>query len=448
MNNDAMLDEKINTLLLRLSIPAICAQIVTILYNTVDRLFIGRMAAGTLAIAGVGVVAPISMALTGFTNLFCKGGASLSAISLGRNNKKEAETFLGNSFTSILISSVIMIALTLLMKDRLLGWFGASENTIAYADDYLSVYVLGTLFIQMTVGMNYYITTQGFAKTAMITTMLGAVLNIVLDPLFIFVLDLGVSGAAWATVIAQGISCIWVLMFLFGKKTKLRIRKECLIYDSEIMKKTLSLGAAPFFMTTSESVLHICFNRQALYFGGDLAVSVMTILFTMFQFVNLPAQGFAQGSQPIVGYCYGAKAYDRCRTTLKTAVRWALCYSLCMTAAMLVFPSVFIRMFNSDSDLAALGCRMLRIYIFGGLVIGANSIYQQTYTSLGDGRLSFFFAFFRKVILLIPLLYLLPAVTPWGVYAVVLAEPVSDLMTTFVNRINFSRFLVKKFSDS
>ena len=446
--NNQMLTEKINKLLLRLSIPAIAAQIVTLLYNTVDRLFIGRMAAGTMAIAGVGVVAPITMILTACTNLFCKGSASLAAISLGKQDQKEAETFLGNSFTSIVLSSILLIAGTLLFKNQLLDWFGASENTIGYAKDYLEIYVLGTLFIQMTIGMNYYITTQGYATTAMVTTMLGAVLNIALDPIFIFGLDMGVKGAALATVIAQGASCLWVLVFLFGKKTKLKIRKECLMYNGDIMKRTLTLGAAPFFMTSSESILHICFNRQALYYGGDLAVSVMTILFTMFQFVNLPAQGFAQGSQPIVGYCYGAGRYERCKETLKTAVKWALSYSIFITACMLIVPEIFIKMFNSNPELVALGKNMLRVYIFGCLVIGANSIYQQTYTSLGDGKLSFFFAFFRKVILLIPLLYLLPVVTPWGVYAVVLAEPISDLLTTLCNKMYFGIFLNRKFGES
>jgi putative MATE family efflux protein len=335
----------------------------------------------------------------------------------------------------------------LLLKEPILLMFGASSNTLSYASDYLSVYLCGTIFVQLTVGMNYYITTQGFARTAMMTTMIGAVLNMILDPLFIFTMHMGIRGAALATVAAQLVSCIFVLRFLLGKKTKLRLRLKNMRFRWPIMKEIMELGLAPFFMTGSEGILQICFNMQAMRYGGDLAVSVMTILFSMFQFVNLPCLGIAQGSQPIVGFNYGAKEYGRVRRTLYHAVVAATVYSFAVTTLMTAFPAFFIRLFNSDPELVVLGSKMLRIYIFGTFFIGATSLYQQTYTSLGDGKLSFFFAFLRKVILLIPFLYIFPAVLPWGIYAVVLAEPVSDLTTTICNRIYFQHFLSKKLAD-
>lgn len=320
--------------------------------------------------------------------------------------------------------------------------FGASENTLPYALDYLTIYLYGTLFVQITVGMNYFITTQGFAGTAMITTMLGAVLNIILDPVFMFRMDMGIRGAALATVVSQMVSCIFVFRFLLGRRTRLRLCN--MRPDTSVMKQILTLGAAPFFMTTSEGVMHICFNMQVLKYGGDLAVSAMTILFSMFQFINLPLTGIAQGSQPIVSFNYGAKAYGRVRDTLKHAVLAAAVFSFCGTVLIVLFPGFFIRIFNSDSKLVRLGARMLRVYISGCFFIEANTIYQQSHTSLGEGKMSFFFAFFRKVILLIPLLYILPHVLSWGVMAVVLAEPVSDLFTTICNWLWFGRFLRKK----
>lgn len=433
-------------LLIRLSIPAICAQVVTLLYNTVDRVYIGRMADGTMAMAGIGLCMPITMVLSGLSALFGRGGSPLAAISLGKENREEAELFLGNSFFSLVFTSFLVMAAALVFQKPLLIMFGASPNTMTYAADYLTIYLYGTLFVQITVGMNYFITTQGFAKTAMVTTMLGAVLNIVLDPIFMFRMDMGIKGAALATVVSQAISCVFVLCFLTGKTTKLRLRLGNMKLDKTILGRVLVLGASPFFMTTSEGIMHICFNMQVLKYGGDLAVGAMTILFSMFQFINLPLTGIAQGSQPIVSFNYGAKDYKRVRQTLGYAVIGCTSFSLCGTALMLLFPAFFIRLFNRDPQLVELGARMLRVYISGCFFIGANSLYQQTYTSMGEGKMSFFFAFFRKVILLIPLLYILPEVFPWGVVAVALAEPVSDLLTTLCNKIYFGRFLRRKLS--
>lgn len=435
------------TLLIQLSIPAICAQIVTLLYNTVDRVYIGRMADGTMAMAGIGLCMPITMVLSGLSALFGRGGSPLAAISLGKEDREEAELFLGNSFISLVITSLSVMAATLIFQNPLLKMFGASENTMGYAGDYLTIYLYGTLFVQITVGMNYFITTQGFAKTAMVTTMLGAVLNIILDPVFMFRMGMGIKGAALATVVSQMISCIFVLWFLTGKNTKLRLRLRTMRIDKTVITRVLILGASPFFMSTSEGVMHICFNMQVLKYGGDLAVGAMTILFSMFQFINLPLTGISQGSQPIVSFNYGARDYGRVRQTLQLATVACTLFSLCGTTLMMLFPAFFIRLFNRDPQLVELGARMLRVYISGCFFIGANSLYQQTYTSMGEGKMSFFFAFFRKVILLIPLLYIFPVVFPWGVLAVALAEPVSDLLTTLCNKIYFRRFLQRKLKE-
>ena len=444
MEQDRMKVERPGKLLLSLAIPAICAQIITLLYNMVDRIYIGRLADGPMAIAGIGLCVPIVTVFTAFTGLFGRGGAPLAAISLGRQEKEEAEKFLGNSFCCLLSVSLIITVFVMIFKDSLLMMFGASEHTLSYASDYLGIYCLGTVFIQLTVGMNYYITTQGFARTAMLSTMIGGVLNIVLDPIFIFGMKMGVAGAALATVIAQFVSCVWVMTFLFGKKTKVRIRIRNMRLDKKIMRQIFILGMSPFFMSASEGVMHICFNMQVQKCGGDLAVSAMTILFSMFQFIQLPIEGVASGSQPIVGYNYGAGEFGRVRETLKIAMSVCLAISFTGASLMLLFPSVFIRIFNSDPELVALGAKMLRVYIFGCLTIGANSMCQQTYTSLGEGKRSFTFAFLRKIILLIPLLYILPALLPFGVFAVVLAEPVSDLVTTIANTASFRGFLRKK----
>lgn len=447
MKDERMKTEDPRKLLIQLSIPAICAQIVTLLYNTVDRVYIGRMEDGTMAMAGIGLCVPITMVLSGLSSLFGRGGSPLAAISLGKGDREEAELFLGNSFFGLVVTSFLVMAGTLIFRKPLLTMFGASENTMWYASEYLTVYLYGTLFVQITVGMNYFITTQGFAKTAMITTMLGAFLNIILDPIFMFQLNMGIKGAALATVVSQMVSCVFVMWFLLGKNTKLCLRLKNMRIKKGILTRVLVLGASPFFMTTSEGIMHICFNMQVLKYGGDLAVSAMTILFSMFQFINLPLTGVAQGSQPIVSFNYGAGDYGRVKKTLRYAIIACTAFSLCGTTLMLLFPAFFIRLFNSDPALVSLGARMLRVYIFGCFFIGANSLYQQTYTSMGEGRMSFFFAFFRKVILLIPLLYILPSALPWGVMAVALAEPVSDLMTTFCNKLYFDRFMKKKLSS-
>ena len=445
MEQNKLATMKVSKLLFQLAMPAICAQVVTLLYNMVDRVYIGRMEDGVLAMAGVDICAPIISVITAFTGLFGRGGSPLAAISMGEKKNNEAERFLGNSFAMLLITSAVITITILLGKEPILRLFGASSATMPFADQYMTIYCLGTVFVQLTVGMNYYITTQGFAATAMVTTMLGGVLNIVLDPVFMFGLHMGVAGAALATVLSQMASFVWVLLFLFGKKTALRIRLKNMRPDWPILKRIMILGAAPCFMSASEGVLHICFNNQVLAYGGDVAVSAMTILFTMFQVVLLPVEGIAQGSQPIISYNYGAKTYARVRETVSLALKAATVLAVVMGFTVVGLPEMFIRIFSSDPELVRVGAPMLRLYMLVMFLHGPNCTFQQTYTSLGEGKKSFFFAFYRKIILLIPLLYILPAALPaWGVMSVVLAEPISDTLTALTNAVYFRRFMGKK----
>ncbi|MDO4460352.1 MAG: MATE family efflux transporter [Clostridia bacterium] len=445
-DNNKLATKKVSSLLLELAIPAICAQIVTLLYNLVDKIYIGRMDGGALAMAGVGLCAPIVTIINAFTGLFGRGGAPLAAISMGEKNEKDAEKFLGNSFCMLLLSSVIIMVSTIAFMNPLLKLFGASENTLPYARSYLLIYIMGTVFIQLTVGMNYYITTQGFAKQAMITTMMGGILNIILDPIFIFAMNMGIAGAALATVLSQFASFVWVMFFLFGKKTKLRIRLSNMKPDMRILKRVLILGSSPFFMNATEGILHICFNNQVAKFGGDLAVSAMTILFSYMQFLLLPCEGVSQGSQPIVSYNYGAKNFTRVKDTFKLALKVNTAVTLIYSVVVFIFAEFFISIFNSDPELVKLGEKMLRLYLGIGFVHGPNSTFQQFYNSLGAGARSFFFAFLRKCILLIPLLYVFPAVLPWGLMAVIFAEPVSDIITTASNAIYIRYFMKTKLS--
>lgn len=409
----------------------------------VDRIYIGQLADGALAIAGIGLCTSIITIITAFTNLFGRGGAPLASIRMGEKRMDIAEKILGNCVFSLVISSLIIMAALLIFGEDILMLFGASENTLPYAMDYLSIYCLGTVFVQLSVGLNYFINAQGFAKYGMFTLLIGGVLNIVLDPIFIFGLHMDVAGAAIATVISQFVSCVWVMKFLLGKKTTIQIKKEYFKFDLDIMKRVLGLGFSPFFMSATEGILQVSFNRQLLFFGGDLAVSSMTIMLSMNQILQLPMEGIAQGTQPIISYNYGAKQYDRVKKAISLAMKVSLIYSIVGVLLMEFVPQVFVQLFSNDPELIELASRMLRVYIFGFIIMGANSTYQQSYTSLGFGKISFFFAFYRKIILLIPLIYILPIFISDGVFAVMLAEPLSDLITTITNTFSFRRFMHK-----
>lgn len=441
--NERLENEKISKLLLSLAIPSILAQLATLIYNMVDRIYIGQLADGALAIAGIGLCTSIITIITAFTNLFGRGGAPLASIRMGEKRMDIAEKILGNCVFSLVISSLIIMAVLLIFGEDILMLFGASENTLPYAMDYLSIYCLGTVFVQLSVGLNYFINAQGFAKYGMFTLLIGGVLNIILDPIFIFGLHMDVAGAAIATVISQFVSCVWVMKFLLGKKTTIQIKKEYFKFDLDIMKRVLGLGFSPFFMSATEGILQVSFNRQLLFFGGDLAVSSMTIMLSMNQILQLPMEGIAQGTQPIISYNYGAKQYDRVKKAISLAMKVSLIYSIVGVLLMEFIPQVFVQLFSNDPELIELASRMLRVYIFGFIIMGANSTYQQSYTSLGFGKISFFFAFYRKIILLIPLIYILPIFISDGVFAVMLAEPLSDLITTITNTFSFRRFMHK-----
>lgn len=441
--NERLENEKISKLLLSLAIPSILAQLATLIYNMVDRIYIGQLADGALAIAGIGLCTSIITIITAFTNLFGRGGAPLASIRMGEKRMDIAEKILGNCVFSLVISSLIIMAALLIFGEDILMLFGASENTLPYAMDYLSIYCLGTVFVQLSVGLNYFINAQGFAKYGMFTLLIGGVLNIILDPIFIFGLHMDVAGAAIATVISQFVSCVWVMKFLLGKKTTIQIKKEYFKFDLDIMKRVLGLGFSPFFMSATEGILQVSFNRQLLFFGGDLAVSSMTIMLSMNQILQLPMEGIAQGTQPIISYNYGAKQYERVKKAISLAMKVSLIYSIVGVLLMEFVPQVFVQLFSNDPELIELASRMLRLYIFGFIIMGANSTYQQSYTSLGFGKISFFFAFYRKIILLIPLIYILPIFISDGVFAVMLAEPLSDLITTITNTFSFRRFMHK-----
>ena len=441
--NERLENEKISKLLLSLAIPSILAQLATLIYNMVDRIYIGQLADGALAIAGIGLCTSIITIITAFTNLFGRGGAPLASIRMGEKRMDIAEKILGNCVFSLVISSLIIMAALLIFGEDILMLFGASENTLPYAMDYLSIYCLGTVFVQLSVGLNYFINAQGFAKYGMFTLLIGGVLNIILDPIFIFGLHMDVAGAAIATVISQFVSCVWVMKFLLGKKTTIQIKKEYFKFDLDIMKRVLGLGFSPFFMSATEGILQVSFNRQLLFFGGDLAVSSMTIMLSMNQILQLPMEGIAQGTQPIISYNYGAKQYERVKKAISLAMKVSLIYSIVGVLLMEFVPQVFVQLFSNDLELIELASRMLRVYIFGFIIMGANSTYQQSYTSLGFGKISFFFAFYRKIILLIPLIYILPIFISDGVFAVMLAEPLTDLITTITNTFSFRRFMHK-----
>lgn len=437
-------NQKISKLLLTLAIPSICGQIVTLIYNMVDRMYIGRLPEGAIAMAAIGLCVPLTTIITAFNGLFGRGGAPLCSIALGEGNKKEAQHIFITSFLCLIMTSLLITVSVWMFQEPLLYLFGANQETLQYGKDYISIYSLGTIFIQLTVGLNYFVNAQGYTKFSMFTVLLGAILNIILDPIFIYTFGWGVKGAAIATVISQGASCVCVLGFFMSQKTILHIQLREFQFKWRVLRKILTLGSSPFFMSTTEGLLTISFNQQLLSFGGALAVSAMTIMTSMFQFILLPIEGVAQGSQPIISYNFGAKQYARCQETIFLAMKVTCLYSGLAVLLMEVFPEMFVGIFTSDPELLELGCWMLRVYILGGCIMGINSTCQQSYNSLGEGKKSFFFAFYRKIILLIPLIFILPLFIENQIFAVVLAEPLSDFITTIINYIYFKKFFLPK----
>ena len=447
MNNqkDFLGTEPVGKLLLKLALPTVTAQLINMLYNIVDRIYIGHIPdVGALALTGVGVCMPLIMIVTAFAAFAGYGGAPKASIFMGRGDYDSAEKTLGNCFLlQILISVLLTGALLLWNRDFLLA-FGASENTIAYGVDYMNIYALGTLFVQLTLGMNAFITAQGFAKTGMLSVLIGAVANIILDPIFIFGFGMGVKGAALATILSQAASCVWVLLFLFGKKTTLKLKRNYFRLQPKVVLPCLALGLSVFIMQASESVISICFNSSLLRYGGDIAVGAMTILTSVMQFAMLPLQGLGQGAQPIISYNYGAKNPGRVKAAFKLLLKSSLCYAVLLWLLVMLFPQVFAALFTEDAALIAFTRPALRIYMACMLLFGIQMACQMTFTSLGNAKASILVAVMRKFVLLIPLIYLLPLVFRSNqTMAVYLAEPVADFLAVSFTAVLFT-FQFKK----
>lgn len=436
----------IGKLLVTLAVPSIIAQIVNLLYNIVDRIFIGRMPNGDLAMAGIGIITPIVLLVTAFSALVGFGGSPRVAIKMGQKDNDGAEEILGNSFSLVIIIGLILTAIFYIFKEPIVMAFGASENTAQYAIDYLSIYLIGTVFVQVAVGMNPYINTQGFTTIGMVTVAIGAGLNIILDPILIFGFNMGVKGAALATVTSQLVSAIFVLKFLFGNKTILKIRKKYLKLKKEVVLGTLALGIAPFIMQSTESIVLISLNNQLLKYGSDIAVSAMTIMSSMMQMIMLPMSGLTQGAQPILSYNFGAKRYDRVKKAFK--LLFISCFTFTMVAVGLIelFPAFFVKIFNNSPTLVDMTSWSMRIYFAGMCLFGMQISCQQTFLSLGEAKISLFLALLRKMILLVPLIFILPAFMQDGLTAVLLAEPVADVIACLTTTTLFYRFFKKKFS--
>lgn len=431
--------QPVGKLLFKLSLPTVIAQIVNMLYNIVDRIYIGHMPdGGSLALTGVGVCLPIIMIISAFAAFVSAGGAPRASISMGKGDNDSAEKILGGCFFMQIIISAVLTALLLIFDRDLLLAFGASGNTIEYAVDYMNIYAIGTVFVQLTLGMNAFITAQGFANIGMVTVMIGAVSNIVLDPIFIFGLHMGVRGAALATIISQCVSCVWVVAFLFGKKTILRLKAKNFFVSPKIILPCITLGLATFIMQSSESVISVCFNSSLLKYGGDIAVGAMTILTSVMQFAMLPLNGISQGSQPILSYNYGAGNSERVKKTFKLLLAVCLTYSFLLWGFIELFPQGFARMFSSDAALIDFTAHALRIYCAVLCLFGIQMSCQMAFVSIGSALCSISVAVVRKFVLLLPLIYIMPAFVADKTMGVYMAEPVADVIAITFTSILFT----------
>lgn len=438
-NNKEMLgNAPVGKLLFKLALPTVIAQLINMLYNVIDRIYIGHMPdVGDLALTGVGVCMPIIMIVSAFAALISSGGAPRASIFIGKKDLESAEKTLGGCFgLQIIVSAILTVVLLCWNRDFLL-MFGASDNTIQYATDYMSIYAIGTIFVQLTLGMNAFITAQGFTKVSMISVIVGAVSNIILDPIFIYGLNMGVQGAALATILSQAFSCVWIITFLCGKKTILKLKPKNFISSHKIVLPCIALGTATFIMQASESVISVCFNSSLLNYGGDIAVGAMTILTSVMQFALLPTQGIAQGAQPILSYNYGAKNAARVKETYKLLLKICLIYSISMWALVMLLPSMFVSIFTPDTELIAFASKALRIYFGGMILFGIQIACQMTFVSLGNASSSVIVAVVRKFVLLLPLIYIMPNLVSDQTMGVYLAEPVADLLAVTFTAILF-----------
>lgn len=434
----------IGKLLFKLALPTVIAQLINMLYNIVDRIYIGHMPEnGDLALTGVGVCMPIIMLVSAFASLVSSGGAPRASIFMGKQDMESAEKTLGGCFSLQIVVSALLTVILCIWNEDILMMFGASENTIKYATEYMSTYAIGTVFVQLTLGMNAFVTAQGFTKISMISVMIGAIANIILDPLFIYGFGMGVRGAALATVISQSLSCIWVVTFLFGKKTLLKIKLKNLLVSPKIILPCLALGSAAFIMQASESVISVCFNSSLLKYGGDVAVGAMTILTSVMQFAMLPLQGISQGAQPISSYNYGAKNATRVKKTFKLLLTTCLIYSVTLWICVMLFPRAFASMFTAEAALLDFTEKALRVYFGGMFLFGVQIACQMTFVSLGNAPSSVIVAVVRKFVLLLPLIYVVPQLVSDKTMGVYLAEPIADVIAVTFTAILFA-FQFKK----
>lgn len=434
--------EPVGRLLRKLAVPTVLAQLVNMLYNIVDRIYIGHMPEnGDLALTGVGLCMPIILIVSAFAALVSAGGAPRASIFMGQKRTDDAEAALGGCFTLQIVVSAVLTAALLLWNRPFLMAFGGSPDTIEYAVGYMNIYAIGTIFVQLTLGMNAFISAQGFARSAMVSVLIGAGCNIVLDPVFIYGLDMGVQGAALATVLSQAASCAWVLAFLFGKRTLLRIRKRHLRIRFAVVGPCLALGTASFIMQSSESVIAMCFNSSLQTYGGDVAVGAMTILTSVMQFAMLPLQGLGQGAQPILSYNYGAGNKARVKEAFFCLLKVSLTYSLLLFALIELFPQLFAAIFTPKEELIAFSARALRVYMAGVGIFGLQVACQMAFVSFGKAFCSIIVAVVRKFILLLPLIYIVPHFMADKTMGVYLAEPIADILAvTFTAILFFFQF--------
>ena len=435
----------VGRLLLRLAVPAITAQVINLLYNLVDRMYIGHLPGiGASALTGVGVTLPVILAISAFSYLFSAGGAARASIMMGRQKKEEAERIMGNCAAALILAALVLTAFFLIFGRDILMLFGASENTIGYAWDYMKIYALGTLFVEIALGLNNFINAQGYTTIGMLSVLIGAGTNIVLDPILMYGFDMGVQGAAWATIISQGLSAVWILVFLCSRRSFLKLRLRNFRISPKILFPCIALGASPFVMQFTESILNICFNVSLRKYGGDTAVGVMTVLSSVMQFALLPITGMTQGAQPIISYNYGAGKLDRVRQAFFSLLKCSVIYAVSLWALTMLFPQLFMRMFTTEPSYIAMGTWAMRVYTGAICVMGVQFACQQTFVALGNAHTSLGLALLRKVVLLIPLIFILPHIlTGNKVLAVFLAEPITDVLAAATTSVLFFRFMKK-----
>lgn len=434
----------VKKLMVEMAVPALVGQVINLLYNIVDRIYIGHIPEiGGTALTGVGLFTPILMLITAFAMLAGAGGAPRAAIAMGKGDKDAAEKIMGNCFTVLMILAVILTGVFYFAAPTLLRWFGASDATLPYAVTYGRIYILGCVFVLTVMGMNTFITTQGFAKISMMTTIIGAVINIVLDPIFIFLLDMGVAGAALATVLSQAVSAVWILRFLTGKQTILKLKASNMKLIPKVILPCLGLGISSFVMVSTESILSISFTSSLSRYGGDVAVGAMTVLTSINQLISMPLSGICQGGQPLISYNYGARKLDRVKEAFFCQFGVCVAYTTIFWAALMLFPNVFAGIFTSDTALVDYTAWALRIFLACGFSVGFQISCQQAFMALGQAKISLLMACLRKLILLIPLIFILPMFFENKALAVFLAEPVSDIVAAAVTTIAFFTFFRK-----